>query len=510
MEYIKLSYHHLNFEDRTALMLESRKEGFSARKFAELIKRHPSTIYRELKRNSINDVYQARYASDNTFARRRRGHRKLKIDSILWKFIVEAIRCLWSPQQIAKRLKTFPDLDQTMNVSHTTIYSTIRALPKGELKKDLLSCLRHENKKRKANGEPKKDSILQDIKTIHERPAEVQERKIPGHWEADLIKGKDNKSSIATLIERNTRLCILATLPDAKAESVRKALTEALKYLPAELRKTLTYDRGREMSEHKILEEDLGIDVYFCDPHSPWQKGTCENMNGLIRQYLPKGIDLNQADQHYLNQVAMSLNTRPRKALDWLTPLEKFAQLDMLYYSFKYPKMGYFGFWRWCLDMNINHQLKFSFLDFLSNQTFFNSEFKNIRAEFIKYSPEYEPKRFYSKIYIIFRELVSQNLIFMDTSNCTYKYSSNYSKKDICDLISQLKSLEVENCLSMEYTRVNENISDLFQELSIYKKYLIKFPKCSELINRFIDQKESEIHLLSYELKALRNLLEAE
>ena len=141
--------------------------------------------------------------------------------------------------------------------------------------------------------------------------------------------------------------------------------------------------------------------------------------------------------------------------------------------------MGYFGFWRWCLDMNINHQLKFSFLDFLSNQTFFNSEFKNIRAEFIKYSPEYEPKRF-------------------------------YSKKDICDLISQLKSLEVENCLSMEYTRVNENISDLFQELSIYKKYLIKFPKCSELINRFIDQKESEIHLLSYELKALRNLLEAE
>ncbi|KCX92411.1 helix-turn-helix domain protein, partial [Acinetobacter baumannii 25977_9] len=113
-----MSYHHLNFEDRTALMLESRKEGFSARKFAELIKRHPSTIYRELKRNSINDVYQARYASDNTFARRRRGHRKLKIDSILWKFIVEAIRCLWSPQQIAKRLKTFPDLDQTMNVSH--------------------------------------------------------------------------------------------------------------------------------------------------------------------------------------------------------------------------------------------------------------------------------------------------------------------------------------------------------------------------------------------------------
>ena len=119
----------------------------------------------------------------------------------------------------------------------------------------------------------------------------------------------------------------MATLPDAKAESVRKALTEALKYLPAELRKTLTYDHGGEMAEHKTLEEDLGIDVYFCDPHSPWQKGTCENMNGLIRQYLPKGIDLNQADQHYLNQVAMSLNTRPRKALDWLTPLGNLLSL---------------------------------------------------------------------------------------------------------------------------------------------------------------------------------------
>lgn len=138
-----------------------------------------------------------------------------------------------------------------------------------------------------------------------------------------------------TLIERNTRLCILAVLPDAKAESVRLALMEALKYLPDELRKTLTYDRGREMAEHKILEQDLGMDVYSCDPHSPWQKGTCDNMNGLIRQYLPKGIDLNQADQHYLNQVTMFLNTRPRKALDWYTPLEKFTQLVDYHQVFK-------------------------------------------------------------------------------------------------------------------------------------------------------------------------------
>lgn len=330
-----MPYKHLSFEDRTALMHECKKVDFSPRKFAQQINRHHSTIYRELKFNSATEIYSSEFASQSALSRRRRGHRKLKLDSILWRFIVEAIRCLWSPEQISKRLEQLPDLDNSMKVSHTTIYSTIRALPKGELKKDLLSCLRHENKKRKANGEAKKDSILQNIKTIHERPAEVEERKIPGHWEADLIKGKDNKSAVATLIERNTRLCILAVLPDAKAESVRLALTESLKYLPVELRKTLTYDRGREMAEHTILEQDLGMAVYFCDPHSPWQKGTCENMNGLIRQYLPKGIDLSQADQHYLNQVAMSLNTRPRKALDWHTPLEMFAQLADYHQTFK-------------------------------------------------------------------------------------------------------------------------------------------------------------------------------
>jgi IS30 family transposase len=256
-----------------------------------------------LNRNTVNQSYQAQQALDESLSRRRRGHRKLKLDSTLWKFIVEAIRCLWSPEQISKRLKQSTPDDDTMNISHTTIYSTIRALPKGELKKDLLSCLRHENKKRKAKGEPKKDSILQEIKTIHDRPKEVEERKILGHWEADLIKGKDNKSAVATLVERNTRLCILAVLPDAKAESVRLALTEAMAYLPSELRKTLTYDRGREMAEYKILEKDLGIEVYFCDPHSPWQRGTNENMNGLIRQYLPKGVDLSPATQEYLNKL---------------------------------------------------------------------------------------------------------------------------------------------------------------------------------------------------------------
>lgn len=330
-----LSYKQLSLVDRTALMLEYNKPDFSARAFAQQIKRHHSTIYRELKRNNPLKSYDAERASVNYIARRRRGHRKISLDSVLWKFIVKAIQSLWSPEQISKRLKLYEDLDKGINVSHTTIYATIRALPKGELKKDLLSCLRRKNKKRRAAGTPEKDSILQDIRTIHERPTAIEDRAIPGHWEADLIKGKDNKSSVATLIERNTRLCILAVLPDAKAESVRLALTEAMAYLPAELRKTLTYDRGREMAQHKQLEKDLNIEVYFCDPHSPWQRGTCENMNGLIRQYLPKGIDLSQANQDYLNEIAMSLNTRPRKALGWKTPLEEFSQLVDYHNCFK-------------------------------------------------------------------------------------------------------------------------------------------------------------------------------
>lgn len=266
-----LSYKQLSIFERAQLMFEYSKPNFSARAFSKQINRHHSTISRELLRNNATDAYDAERTSLNYAFRRRRGHNKIQLDSVLWKFIVEAIRCLWSPEQTSKRLKLIPDQDNAMNISHATIYSTIRALPKGELKKDLLSCLRRENKKRRAEKKPEIDSILQDIRTIHTRPPEVEERKIPGHWEADLIKGKDNKSAVATLIGRSTRLCILAALPDARAESVRLALTEAMAYLPAELRKTLTYDRGREMAQHKQLEQNLDIEIYFCDPHSPWQ-----------------------------------------------------------------------------------------------------------------------------------------------------------------------------------------------------------------------------------------------
>ncbi len=171
-----MSYKHLSFEDRTALMLEYQKPDFSPRKFAKQINQHHSAIYRELNRNSTSESCQSKYAIQYSLLRRRREHHKIKLDSILWRFMVQALRCLWSHEQISKRLKQLSESNGHMCISHTTIYSTIRALPKGELKKDLLSCLRHKNKKPKANGEPKKDSILQEIKTIHERPQDVEER----------------------------------------------------------------------------------------------------------------------------------------------------------------------------------------------------------------------------------------------------------------------------------------------------------------------------------------------
>nr|AAC38614.1 transposase [Saccharolobus solfataricus] len=305
-------------------MLESRKEGFSARKFAELIKRHPSTvIYRELKRNSINDVYLARYASDNTFARLDCG--------------TENSKSIQSSGNLLL-LKAIPWFMGLSGNTETLLTSRVHVTKEWEpLKKDLLSCLRHVKKAVKRNWKNLKKILYYRINNYFrcDGPSRSSRKKNTGHWERDLIKWKDNKSSIRTFIDLKIHGSVSSEhYLMAKGRIRGRGLTEALKYLPAERAKTLTYDRGREMAEHKILEEDLGIDVYFCDPHSPWQKGTCENMNGLIRQYLPKGIDLNQADQHYLNQVAMSLNTRPRKALVGFT-IEKFAQLVVIIRLFK-------------------------------------------------------------------------------------------------------------------------------------------------------------------------------
>ena len=320
-------YQHFTLADRVELKV-LRNQGASIRRVAQSLGCSASSVSRELKRHGLNASYDSGLADASALKRRRRGGRKLKPGNALWELTVKHLQSAWSPEQIAERLRALHPMDSRECVSDTTIYQAIYALPKGELKKDLLGCLRQAGRSRRpGSGGQKRSEVLKNITPIQARPSEVEERLIPGHWEADLIKGKGNKSAVATMVERVSRLTIMAELPDAKATSVLEALTKALANQPTVMRRTLTYDRGTEMARHEELAARLDIKVYFCDPHSPWQRGTNENMNGLIRQYLPKGLDLSVYEQSYLNDIANALNTRPRKALGFKTPLEKYAEL---------------------------------------------------------------------------------------------------------------------------------------------------------------------------------------
>jgi IS30 family transposase len=213
-------------------------------------------------------------------------------------------------------------------LSAETIYVALYVLPRGTLRTELLAALRQARKARRprARGKDRRGQIP-NMTPIAERPADVGTRTVPGHWEGDLMKGARNGSAVGSLVERTTRLVILARLDGTDAVSAREGFTRKLKHVPAPLRKTLTYDRGKEMAEHECLAQRLAIQVFFADPHSPWQRGTNENTNGLLRQYLPKGTDLSGYTQRTLNTIAHRLNTRPRKCLNWATPLEVFTQL---------------------------------------------------------------------------------------------------------------------------------------------------------------------------------------
>ena len=212
----------------------------------------------------------------------------------------------------------------TWVVSHQTIYTFIHALPRGELKKELLSYLRKKGKPSKASTDAR--GKIANMRLIHDRPEEIGGRSIGGHWEGDLIKGAGNKSAVGTLVERKSRFVVLVKLPDATAASVLQGFSEAFERIPAVIRESMTYDQGKEMACHEALSERIKMDIYFCDPHSPWQRGSNENTNGLIREYLPKGIDLSQFDQEYLDKIARALNGRPRKVLGFMTPEEVFSQ----------------------------------------------------------------------------------------------------------------------------------------------------------------------------------------
>jgi len=299
----------------------------SLRTIATQLKRSPSTISREIKRNGGHDSYRATQADQAAWDRACRPKRcKLADNRHLSRSVAAKLMKLWSPEQIAGWLKSEYPGDERNQVSHETIYRSLFIQARGVLKKELQQHLRSQRAiRRSKHASLKRDGLGQitNMVSISERPASVEDRAVPGHWEGDLIAGSKN-SYIATLVERHTRYVMLAKVKNKDTESVVTALIKQSKKLPVELYKSLTWDRGKELADHQRFTLATNIDVYFCDPSSPWQRGSNENTNGLLRQYFPKGTDLALHSQSRLNAVARQLNERPRKTLDFETPAERF------------------------------------------------------------------------------------------------------------------------------------------------------------------------------------------
>lgn len=325
-----LKYCRLSGAEREFIMV-SLVLGKTYRVIAGEINRNISTISRETAFYRIdNDVYSAKIAHEDAlyFRTRKRWGTKIDCKKELVNFIHEKLRLKWSPMQISKTLKKQFPADPAMNVSHETIYTYLYMLPKGELRKELISHLRQEKKLRQnRKGVTEKRGTIPNMISIHERPAEVADRIIPGHWEGDLIMGKDHASAMGTIVERTTRTVILVPLKAKDALSVRKAFAKELKTLPEQMRLSMTYDRGKEMSQHQLFTKETKMQVYFCDPHSPWQRGTNENTNMLIRGFFKKGTDFNTLTRKNIKDVQHMLNERPRATLNWDTPKEKFTEL---------------------------------------------------------------------------------------------------------------------------------------------------------------------------------------
>jgi IS30 family transposase len=321
---------------RLALTLSEREEisrgvvsGCSLRSIAASLGRAPSTVSREIRRNGGRRGYRASEADQ---AARDRAHRpkscRLVHNRALGRIVAEKLRLEWSPEQIAGWLKrSFPD-DETYRVSHETIYRSLFIQARGALKKELLQHLRRTRAMRRSRHHTQKTADhgrITDTVSIRERPASVEDRAVPGHWEGDLLFGRNN-SQIATLVERHTRYVMLAKVQAKDTDTVINALIKHAHTLPRELYKSLTWDRGKEMADHKRFTLATDINVYFCDPQNPWQRGSNENTNGLLRQYFPKGTDLSVHSEAQLNAVARRLNERPRKTLNYETPAERFSQ----------------------------------------------------------------------------------------------------------------------------------------------------------------------------------------
>ncbi len=322
-------YRHLSAEERETVSL-GLTHGHSLRTMARILGRAPSTVSREVARNRTRGhPYRACTAQSHATARAHHPRRARKLlDPWLWQYVTTQLTQGCSPEQIAGRLRrAYPD-DMGKHLSAETIYAALYVLPRGTLRSELLATLRQARKARRprSRGTDRRGQ-LPNMTPIADRPAEVTTRTVPGHWEGDLLKGARNRSAIGTLVERTTRLVLLARMSGTDAASAYQGFTKKLRHVPAPLRKTLTYDRGKEMAEHEQLAKRLAIQIFFADPHSPGQRGTNENTNGLLRQYLPKGTDLSTYTQRELNAIAYRLNTRPRKCLNFATPLEVYAQL---------------------------------------------------------------------------------------------------------------------------------------------------------------------------------------
>lgn len=334
------SPHRLGLEDRIMiwhLLRDDRgdAQGKSARRSYAQIgaalehRRDKSTICREVNGNGGREGYRPVKAQQRADARRCRDKpTKLAANPQLRDVVAEKLEALWSPEQIAAHLKqTHPDNDR-MRVSHETIYKSLYVQGRGELRRELAACLRTGRAKRRPRGGRPQGASIHNMVNISQRPAEAQDRAVPGHWEGDLIIGENGDSAVGTLVERSSRFVLLLHLPNGRtAAAVREAMTAKIITLPQAIQRSLTWDQGVEMAQHAQFTLATGIPVYFCDPHAPWQRGSNENTNGLLRQYMPKGTDLSIHTKADLNTIADSLNTRPRKTLGWNTPAQVLAHI---------------------------------------------------------------------------------------------------------------------------------------------------------------------------------------
>ncbi len=318
--------------DRTLIEVRLR-DGWSIRRIGVLLSRSAGTISDEIRRHGGVALYRAARATTRAAVNRRLSGRQSRMgrQGALFGEVCRLLRRRWSPEQISgrrQRIENGVEQSSGLQVSHETIYTAIYAVPRGELRRELIACLRQDKpmRGRKPKGSERRGKLV-NMTNIKDRPEEIEGRLVPGHWEGDLLQGAGASSMIGTLVERTTRFVVLVKMPTRKADVAACAFAGALNAIPEPLRKTLTYDQGKEMAAHESLAEATGMRIFFADPHSPWQRGSNENTNGLLRQYFPRGMSLSALSQADLDIVADSLNDRPRKSLGFATPNEHFREL---------------------------------------------------------------------------------------------------------------------------------------------------------------------------------------